>query len=453
MSETPNAEAASAYIAGTRNRAMPDDVLEAARMCLVDWFGVAIAARDEGAAQVIRKVAGGRDGPALVLFGPPADESFAALINGTMAHCLDFDDTHVGSLAHLSGPTWAATLAVGTAINAAPADMLRGFVTGFEIGARIGRGGFGDALNTRTLHSTGFCGCFAAAAAASALYGLNAMQSANALGAAATQAAGLTGSFGTMSKPFHAGKAAFNGVLSAQLAKAGFAAAHDLLEADTGLSPALIQDRSRTIAAMTFAADDWEILCNTFKPYASCLLTHPVIDSARKARPQVAGQTIEAIQVNVHPMTVQLAGNPTPQTPLQGKFSTAYCVALALAGYAAAAPDFSSARLNDPVLRDLVARVTLTIVPEMSKTAASIAVTLSDGSRIIAETPLALGNPGNPMQWGDLEQKFLGLVEPVLGRAAEMTFRNLRQFGKGGDISAAFETINRSNIERISELQ
>ncbi|MDP1603021.1 MAG: MmgE/PrpD family protein [Legionella sp.] len=446
MTETPNAAAASAYIAGTRTRTMPDDVLDAARMCLVDWFGVAIAARDEGAAQVVRKVAAGRGGPAQVLFGPPTDEPFAALINGTMAHCLDFDDTHVGSLAHLSGPTWAAALAVGTAIKAEPANMLRGFVTGFEIGARIGRDGFGDALNTRALHSTGFCGCLGAAAAASVLYGLDAEQTANALGAAATQASGLTASFGTMSKPFHAGKAAFNGVLSAQLAKAGFTAAHDLLETTTGLSPALIQDRSRAIAPMTFAADDWEILQNTFKPYASCLLTHPVIDSARKVRPKLAGRAIETIQVNVHPMAVQLAGNPSPKTPLQGKFSTAYCVALALAGHAAAAPDFSSAHLNDPVLRDLVARVTLNVVPEMSKTAASIAVTLSDGSRVIGETPLALGNPGNPMQWADLEQKFLGLAEPILGRAAEETFRNLLQYGKGGDISAAFDAINQSNV-------
>ncbi len=448
MPETPNTNAASAYIAGTRTRAMPDDVLDAARMCLVDWFGVAIAARDEGAAQVVRKVASGRGGSAQVLFGSPTDEPFAALINGTMAHCLDFDDTHVGSLAHLSGPTWAATLAVGTATKAEPAAMLRGFVTGFEIGARIGRGGFGDALNTRALHSTGFCGCLGAAAAASVLYGLDAGQTANALGAAATQASGLTGSFGTMSKPFHAGKAAFNGVLSVQLAKAGFTAAHDLLEPATGMSPALIQDCSRAIAPMTFAAGDWEILQNTFKPYASCLLTHPVIDSARKVRAQLASRTIEAIQVNVHPMTVQLAGNPSPQTPLQGKFSTAYCVALALAGHVAAAPDFSSDRLNDPVLRNLVARVTLNIVPDMSKTAASIAVSLTDGSRIVAETPLALGNPGNPMQWDDLERKFLGLAEPVLGRTAEATFRNLRQYGKGGDIGAAFDAINQTANEK-----
>lgn len=446
MPPTPNSDAASAYIANSATRAIPEIVFEAARMCLVDWFGVAIAARDEGAARVVRQVAANQPGPSQVLFGTPAHEAYAALINGTMAHCLDFDDTHIGSLAHLSGPTWAATLAVGNAVKASPDTMLRGFITGFEIGARIGGNGFGEALNTRTLHSTGFCGCFAAAAAASALYRLSPDETKNALGAAATQASGVTGSFGTMAKPFHAGKAAFNGVLSAQLAKAGFTAAHDLIERDNGLSPALIQDRSRAIPPMTFAAEDWELLRNTFKPYASCLLTHPVIDSARKARQQIAGHAIETITVNVHPMAVQLAGNPAPQTPLQGKFSTAYCVALALNGHAAAAPDFSPERLNDPELRALVSKVTLNVVPQMEKTAASMTVTLADGRAITTDTPLALGNPGNPMQWSDLEAKFTGLSEPILGKtAATQAFSNLRQFGNGGQLDAVFGNITNMN--------
>jgi 2-methylcitrate dehydratase PrpD len=189
---------------------------------------------------------------------------------------------------------------------------------------------------------------------------------------------------------------------------------------------------------MTFAADDWEILRNTFKPYASCLLTHPVIESARMARPQLAGRAIDSVQINVHPMAVQLAGNPSPQTPLQSKFSIAYCTALALRGHAAAALDFSSERLNDPDLRDLVGRVKLNIVPQMEKTAASIVVTLTDGSKIAADTPLALGNPGNPMQWEDVRSKFLGLVEPMLGHGAGSVFDNLRRFGRGGDIEAVF---------------
>lgn len=447
MSHTPNAVAASAYIATARSRPIPEHVFDAARMCLVDWFGVAIAARDEGAAQVVRKVAGDRKGTSQVLFGDPAEETYAALINGTMAHCLDFDDTHVGSLAHLSGPTWAATLAVGTATNSSPETILRAFITGFEVGARIGGNGFGEALNTRTLHSTGFCGCFAAAAAASVLHGLSVGEAMNALGAAATQASGLTGSFGTMAKPFHAGKAAFNGVLSSQLAKAGFTAAHNLIESGSGMSPALIQDGSRAIPSMTFEADDWELLRNTFKPYASCLLTHPVIDSARKARQQIAGHAIAAITVNVHPMAVQLAGNPAPQTALQGKFSTAYCAALALNGHMAAAPDFSPERLGDPALRALVSKVTLNIVPEMEKTAASMTVTLADGRTISTDTPLALGNPGNPMQWSDLEAKFTGLTEPVLGKAsAAKVFSNLRQFGISNDFGAAFAELDKARI-------
>lgn len=442
MPQTPNADAASAFIAEARTWSIPDAVLDAARMCLVDWFGVAIAARDEGAAQVVRTVAGGRQGPSEVLFGEPTDEAYAALINGTMAHCLDFDDTHVGSLAHLSGPTWAATLAVGTATKASPEAMLRGFIVGFELGARVGGNGFGEALNTRTLHSTGFCGCFAAVAAASVLYGLSAEEAKNALGAAATQASGLTGSFGTMAKPFHAGKAAFNGVLSAQLAKAGFTAAHNLMECDNGLSPALIQDRSRKIPPMTFAPDDWELLRNTFKPYASCLLTHPVIGAAHMARPQIAGHAIESIVVNVHPMAVQLAGNPAPTTPLQGKFSTAYCVALALSGQAAAAADFSTERLRDPSLAELASKVTLNIAPEMEMTAASMIVTLVDGRTVSTEMPLALGNPGNPMQWGDLESKFRGLTEPILGGAAASSiYSNLRQFGAGGQLNAVFKEL------------
>ena len=441
--ETPNADAASAYIASAKDRAIPEDVFDAARMCLVDWFGVAIAARDEGAAQVVRKVAGNRGGSSQVLYGQPTDEAYAALINGTMAHCLDFDATHVGSLAHLSGPTWAAAIAAGTAANSNADITLRAFITGFEVGARIGGNGFGEALNTRTLHSTGVCGCFAAAAAASVLHGLDAAQAMNALGAAATQASGLTGSFGTMAKPFHAGKAAFNGVLSSQLAKAGFTAAHNLIESDTGMSPALIQDRSRAIPSMTFAADDWELLRNTFKPYASCLLTHPVIDSARKARQQIAGQAIEAITVNVHPMAMQLAGNPAPQTALQGKFSTAYCVALALNGYMAAAPDFSPERLGDPALRAMVSKVTLNVVPEMEKTAASMTVTLADGRKIATETPLALGNPGNPMQWSDLEAKFTGLAEPMLGKAAAAAvFSRLRYFGNASLVRDLFTMID-----------
>ncbi len=441
MQRTPNADAAGQFIASTSARPLPEPVLDAARMCLVDWFGVAIAARHEGAAQVVHRLveSWGAQGSARTLFGLETDTAAAALVNGTMAHCLDFDDTHVGSLAHLSGPIWAAALSVGMARNAEPVEMLKAFVTGFEVGARIGNGGFGEGLNTRTLHSTGVCGCFGAAAAASVLHGLDVVASKNALGLAATQAAGLTGSFGTMSKPFHAGKAAFNGVLAAQLAATGFEAAQNLIEVEHGIGAAMIQDRSRTVGEMIFKDGDWEILKNTFKPYASCLLTHPVIEAARKLQPKIDGRAIDGVVANVHPMAVQLAGNMEPCSPLEGKFSTAFCTALALSGYPVSAGDFNDERLQDARLIDLIGRIRLNVVEGMAKTAASVAVQLADCTRLEESTSLALGNPGNPMSWADMECKFLGLVQPLVGRSSNAIFSSLRRFETRRDIEHVFE--------------
>src|SRR6185312_9225863 len=102
----------------------------------------------------------------------------------------------------------------------------------------------------------------------------------NALGAAATQAGGLTASFGTMAKPFHAGKAAMDGVMSAQLAANGIIAATNLLQPDGGLDTALVQDRTVQIKPADFSG--WEILNNSFKPYAACHLTHPAVDAGRE---------------------------------------------------------------------------------------------------------------------------------------------------------------------------
>ena len=425
---TPNADAAAQFILGMRERALPAPIAEAARMCVVDWIGVALAGASEPAAIAVQTVVRrwGGTGNASILLGGQAPAGAAAMVNGTMGHCLDFDDTHVGSLAHLSSPVLAAALAVGMDRGASPTDILRAFVTGFEVGARFGTGA-GPALNERAIHSTGFFGCIGAAAAAAFLLDLDAAGIRNALGAAATQASGLTDSFGTMAKPFHAGKAAFNGILAADLAAAGLTAAPALLEPGGGLSAALIQDGSAGIPPVSFD-DGWEITRNTFKPYAACLLTHPAIDAARRLAEQVGAGEVEGVRVGVHPLAVQLAGNPDPRTPLEAKFSLAFCVALGLAGHAASQGDFSPARLADPLLRGLTARVAPVITPTLAKTAGWVEVLTRAGTLLRADIPVALGNPENPMSWDDMRAKFLGLTEPVLAAAAQPLFAALRRF-------------------------
>ncbi len=442
---TTNVARAAAFAAGVRSRTLDDDVVDAAKKCLVDWMGVAVGARDEPAARAVRKTVASwhAPGPAKVLFAGQTMPAAAALANGTLAHCLDFDDTHVGSVAHLSAPSWAAVLAAGSAAQLSERELVACFVAAYEVGARIGGRGFGVAVDHAGWHSTGVFGALAAAAGACAAMGLDAGTTGRALNAAATQVGGLTGSFGTMAKPFHAGKAAFNGVLSAELAANDFVPAASLLEPGGGLERALVHgDAAHPLPEADFD-DGYEVLRNTFKPYACCLLTHATIDAGRALAAATRGRSVTRIVATVNPLAVQLAGKPAPSTPLEGKFSTAYCAALALAGHGATQGDFTPARLSDPTLRALTAKVTLEPDAAMAETAARMRIDFAEGPSVQHDVPLARGNPDNPLSWDDLHGKFMPLAEPVLGggRAASL-FKALRTFERPGSLAQALALVD-----------
>src|SRR5947209_12259526 len=186
LSSPANGQAIAAYIAGAPSRVLPAEVADMARLCLADWLGVAIGAADEPAGRIVRDVAAGwrSQGRATVLFSGTAAAPFAALANGTLAHCLDFDDTYVKAVTHISAPVWAATLALGEEAGADEAAMLSAFVAGFETASRLGNG-LGEAVTARGWHGTGVFGRLGAAAAAAVLLRLAAKQTLPALAAAA----------------------------------------------------------------------------------------------------------------------------------------------------------------------------------------------------------------------------------------------------------------------------
>ncbi len=446
-STTPIGDAAANFIAAAPQRSYAPEVLDAAKMCLVDWFGVAVGAVNEPAARAVRSVAQswGPSGKAHMVMGPPVAPSAAALANGTMAHCMDYDDTHLDGAGHISGPTWAAALALAEAHGRSERDALAAFITGFEISARLGAGGFGRKLQFIGFHPSSIFGRYAAAAASAVLLGLNREQIAHALGVAGTTAGGLNASFGTMSKPFHLGKAAMDGILAADLAREGFEAATHLLDAGKGLSGALVQDHSVRIEPTEFS-DGLALLRNAYKPYACCKATHACVDAARKLSANVKPGLIQRIVLGASPMTLAVAAKPNPQTPLEGKFSVAYCAALGLSGYAAVEGDFSDTRLRDPQLRALIAKSEVAEQPGTELTEGFVEVHLNDGKTLRAEVPLALGNPGNPMSWAGMEAKFAGLVEPVLGDGARPLFEALRQFETPGTLARVMKTVERATI-------
>ena len=147
---TSNATSLGTFIAACTTSDYPDAVLDAGRLCFADWLAVTIGAGGEDAGRIVRELIAktGAPGRSTVLFGKTASAGSAALANGTLAHCLDFDDTHVGPNTHTSAPVWAATLAVAEAQDAAESAMLRAFITGFEVSAHLGLG-MGQPLTAR----------------------------------------------------------------------------------------------------------------------------------------------------------------------------------------------------------------------------------------------------------------------------------------------------------------
>lgn len=437
-----NSARAAEFVGEVRAAPLSEASLDAAKMCLVDWLAVCIGARSLPEAIILRRYleAVGAPGAAPLLIGGTAAAETAALVNGTLSHCLDYDDTHIPTALHASGPTWAAVMALGAVRESSEMDLLKAFVCGFEVGASLGSGGIGVRLNESGWHSTGVLGRLSSATAAACLLGLDSRSVEDALGLAATQASGLTASFGTMAKPFHAGKAGMDGVIAAELAEAGLGASRELLDSAKGLFGTVFQDRE-TVPNLAGLGVVSEIMRNSLKPYAACQLTHAPIDAGRELREKIGNAQVEAITVHVNPLGVEIAGVREPRTPMAGRFSTAYCVALALCGYPVSPDDFVDARLSDPRLIDLTRRVELIGTPAVTRTGARLEARLADGSEVEVTIEHAFGSEGNPMKWPQLEAKFMSLVTPHLGGSTTELYETLTGFERPGAFARTLELL------------
>ncbi|MGQ0751956.1 MAG: MmgE/PrpD family protein [Betaproteobacteria bacterium] len=406
-----------AYIVGARERAFPPEVINEAKRALVDILGVAIGAIEEAPVVSVRRLAESwnANGNARIFLRGRTTPALAALVNGTMAHAMDYDDSHPNGAGHPSAVCWPTALALAETHGVSEQELLAAFITGSEVMGKLGGGGMpgvGRTLQRRGFHPTSIFGRVGAAAVASVVMRLNEGQIANALGVAATTAAGLTGSFGTHGKPFHAGKAAMDGIMAAELAAAGFIAASHLFELDGGLLKATIQDSQVEVPPLDFESS-WEILGNGFKPYASCRATHASIQLARELAPAVRGKKITKVHAKVHPHA--LITEIDARTPLEGKFSTRFCIALGLRNYRVVASDFSAATMSDKSVMDLLPLIELEAVPGQHNYCAYMDIDLEGGERLHAGVERCLGHPDNPLSWDDLRIKFEGLVEPILG--------------------------------------
>src|SRR4051794_268053 len=217
---------------------LPDLVRALARQCVLDYYGVALAGADDPLVAIVLDElaeAGGNPQASLIGHAARLPALSVALVNGAIGHALDYDDVNLAMPGHPSVAILPGLLALAETRRSSGREVIAAFVAGYETACRIGsamRPGHYDL----GFHATGTVGCFGAAAACARLLGLDAEATGRALGIAGTQAAGLKSQFGTMCKPFHAGKASHNGLLAARLAARGFSSRPDTVECEQGFA-------------------------------------------------------------------------------------------------------------------------------------------------------------------------------------------------------------------------
>ena len=402
----------------------PDAVRAQVRRAGLDTIGVMLAGATEPVATIARAVARLEGGaPLCTLLGTAERTSpiWAALCNGAAGHAHDFDDTNFGLLGHPSVPLFATALACGEAEMSDGAAVMLAYVVGFEVSVA-----FGLALNpghyTRGWHATATLGTIGCAAAAARLQGLDAAQTAHALGIAASLASGLKENFGSMTKPYHAGHAAASAVTAASLARAGMTASASALDGSQGFTMAFNGEKLAP-GAFDELGRQWQIVRSgiAVKPYPSCALTHSAIDALIGLRTAhgIRPEQVEDIEVGVNHVVPEVLRYPAPTNGLQRKFSMAYCAAAALGRGQVGIDDFTDGPVGDAAIAALVPRVRMVVDPSLPDGLehhawSRVTVRLADG-RTLGGTPRgASGHPDTPLTDAQLREKFLGCAAGVL---------------------------------------
>ena len=407
--------------------APPAEARAGAARALLDTVGVTLAGASQPAARIVQRVVeADGSGPCRVLgTALVASPGNAALANGTAAHALDYDDMCFVSLAHPSAPLVSAALALADAAGASGAALLDAYVIGFEIEGRLGR-----AMNPRHYqrgwHCTSTLGTIGAAAAASRLLGLDATAAGHALAIAASEASGLKENFGTMVKPLHAGLAARNGVLAAQLAKSGMTASAAAIEGPQGFLAAMDSSQPSLAGVVADLGTRWEILDTgiTVKLYPSCAGTHPALDALLdlKRLERFAGGDVESVEIGVDPIVPTILIYDRPSSGLEGKFSMPFCAAAALVHGQVGLETFEASPIADPAIVAMQARITMRIDPALDASAppltqARVTVRLRDGRVLTASANGARGYHDRPASDDELAAKFMSCATQTMSES------------------------------------
>jgi 2-methylcitrate dehydratase PrpD len=452
------------FICTARPADLPADVIALGKKSILDGLGLALSGGATECGLMARRHFADLNlgpGPATVIGSDlKLAPRFAAFANGVGIHADDYDDTQLavatdrvyGLLTHPTAPALPAALAMGEATGASGLATMLAYHLGVEVECKIA-----EAINPRHyqtgFHATATCGTFAAAAAASKLLGLDAEATARALSIAGSQSAGLRENFGTMTKPFHAGRSSESGVAAAQFASYGWTATDRILEAPRGFFSAAGGGYDPEAIAgklghpWTFASPGVSI-----KPHPSGSLTHPGMTEMLRLIKANGIKAKDVVRVRVgtnHNMPNALIHH-RPVNEFQAKFSMEFCMAILLLDGRAGLGEFSDAVVHRADVKAMIEKVDFVVDKDAEaagyhKMTTIIDIQLADGRTVSGRSDFGKGSPADPMTYDEVANKFRENAEYAKfpSKRAESVVAMVREFETLPDISTLMQALTR----------
>lgn len=418
------------FAATLKPTALPVAVIERTKLLMLDCIGNIIRARQaaESTPALLKTIAAlGLDTGTARVFGDSKTygPAGAVLLNATLAHSLDFDDTHAAAIVHAAAPVIPAALGAAEMVDANGADLIAAIVAGYEVALRVALALPAGAHYDRGFHPSATCGVFGAAAAAGRIFGLNAAQMADAFGIALSQSAGSLQFLanGAWTKRFQVGWAGMAGFAAATLAREGFVGAADPIEGRHGFlnlyAPNPVPDR-----VVQDLGTVWEIMNMGVKPYPSCRWAHAGIDAALalQAEHRLQAKDIDAVTLGISRAGMLLVGAPAdkkanPQNIVDAQFSGPFVIANALM-FGDMNWD-SYQHLNNAEVKSFMSRIHCENDPDIeAEFPANMSgkITIKAGNRVLTKKVIVpKGDPENFPDHDALRAKFISLAGPVIG--------------------------------------
>jgi 2-methylcitrate dehydratase PrpD len=426
----------SKWIASLRYANVPEDSVPWVRTAVLDYFAVALAGCKAEGLQIVRRYVAAQyaKGDA-TLIGEKERMSLegAALYNGTMAHWEEYDDATFGMAGHPSVVIMPALFAAAESADSTGKEFVAAYLAGFETCAKVGR-----LINPQSIvlgyHPTAIIGTLGAAAAVSNLLKFDAAATENALGIAASFSSGLRPQLGFMVKPLHAGLASRGGLAAALLTQGGFRSAGNIIENKHGFANAFSGGKPNDFEALAAKiGNPFEILDPgiAFKIFPSNFHTQAGIVAVLQMVKEdgVRAQDVERVRCLGNHMIQHSLWNDNPQSGLEGKLSLHYCIAAALVDGQLEVEQFREERVQDPLIRDIIRRVSIEPHPDMAKLdftkgkdflGMEVVITLKNGRTVSRHIKTGFSVPGlkGTELHPELIDKFTRNAKRVLGHAA-----------------------------------